>query len=187
MSDTNELVPSQPEPLEGLIFILRGQRVMLSTHLAELYEVEPRAVVQAVKRNPERFPDDFLFQLTDAEFANLKSQTVISSWGGARANPYAFTEQGVAMLSSVLRSPRAVAVNVEIMRAFVRLRRVLAGNAELAQRLDALEAQTAARFQQTDEQFRRVFEAIRALIAPPESRQARMGFRESPEKNLPAP
>jgi hypothetical protein len=100
------------EKVEQIIFIIRGQKVMLSTHLAELYQVEPRALVQAVKRNIERFPEDFMFQLTDEEFVNLKSQIVISSWGGLRrATPYAFTEQGVAMLSSVLRSKRAVQVN----------------------------------------------------------------------------
>jgi hypothetical protein len=170
-----------PEPLEPLIILLRGQRVMLSTHLAELYGVQPKALVQAVKRNPERFPDDFLFQLTDVEFADLRSQFVTANWSMVRATPYAFTEQGVAMLSSVLRSPRAVAVNVEIMRTFVRLRRLLVGNAELAQRLDALEAQTAAQFQQTDAQFQLVFDAIRELITPSESRQRRMGFREVPE------
>jgi hypothetical protein len=104
------------------IYMIRGQRIMLSTSLAELYGVEPRVLMQAVKRNMERFPVDFMFQLSTEEFQNLKSQIVISSWGGARrARPYAFTEQGVAMLSSVLRSARAVRVNVEIMRAFVRL------------------------------------------------------------------
>jgi hypothetical protein len=102
------------ERIEGHIFLIRGEKVMLSTHLAELYEVEPRALVQAVKRNLERFPEDFMFQLSAEEFADLKSQIVTSSWGGARrAAPYAFTEQGVAMLSSVLRSERAIIVNEE--------------------------------------------------------------------------
>ncbi len=120
--------------IEARIVVIRGQRVMLSMDLAELYGVEPRALVQAVKRNPSRFPEDFMFQLSREEFANLKSQIVISSWGGLRwATPYAFTEQGVSMLSSVLNSPRAIRVNVEIMRAFVRLRRMLASHADLAQ------------------------------------------------------
>jgi hypothetical protein len=128
------------ERIEGSIVLIRGQKVMLSTHLAALYGVEARALTQAVKRNIERFPKDFMFQLTAAEWKNLKSQIVISSWGGLRrAAPYAFTEQGVAMLSSVLRSKRAVQVNIEIMRAFVRLRQMLASNAQLARRLDALE------------------------------------------------
>ncbi|HUX16211.1 MAG TPA: ORF6N domain-containing protein [Phycisphaerae bacterium] len=156
--------------IEGSIFLIRGHKVMLSPDLAALYAVEPRALVQAVKRNIDRFPDDFMFQLTRAEFANLKSQIVTSSWGGARrAPPYAFTEQGVAMLSSVLRSRRAVRVNIEIMRAFVRLRQMLASHADLARRLDELE-------QKYDAQFRIVFDAIRELMAPPEPPRKRIGF-----------
>jgi len=147
--------------IESSILLIRGHKVMLSPDLAALYAVEPRALVQAVKRNIERFPKDFMFQLTRAEFAGLKSQIVTSSWGGARrAPPYAFTEQGVAMLSSVLRSPRAVRVNIEIMRAFVRLRKMLATHADLARRLDELESKY-------DTQFRVVFDAIRELMAPP--------------------
>src|SRR5262245_61203587 len=109
-----------PERIARRILLLRGAKVMLSMHLAALYGVEPRVLMQAVKRNLPRFPRDFMFQLSAPEFARLKSQIVISSWGGRRrSRPYAFTEQGVAMLSSILRSPRAVLVNVEIMRAFV--------------------------------------------------------------------
>jgi hypothetical protein len=162
------LVPQAP--IESSIILIRGHKVMLSPDLAALYAVEPRALVQAVKRNIDRFPDDFMFQLTRAEFANLKSQIVTSSWGGARrAPPYAFTEQGVAMLSSVLRSRRAVRVNIEIMRAFVRLRQMLASHADLARRLDELE-------QKYDAQFRVVFDAIRELMAPPEPPRKRIGF-----------
>ena len=144
---------------------------MLSTHLADLYEVEPRVLVQAVKRNITRFPEDFMFQLSTEEFANLKSQFVISSWGGSRrAAPYAFTEQGVAMLSSVLRSDRAIHVNVEIMRAFVRLRQMLASNADLARKLATLE-------KKYDAQFKIVFDAIRELMTPPEPKKKRpIGF-----------
>jgi hypothetical protein len=128
------------EQIQQLIFIVRRQKVILSTHLAELYQVEPRVLVQAVKRNIDRFPADFMFQLTDEEFSDLKSQIVISSWGGLRrATPYAFTEQGVAMLSSVLRSKRAVQVNIQIMRAFVRLREMLPAHIELASKLQELE------------------------------------------------
>src|SRR6266511_4119497 len=113
------------ERIEQSIHVIRGVKVMLSTDLAELYGDEPRALVQAVKRNVERFPDDFMFALTKQEAENLKSQTVISSWGGSRrATPYAFTEEGVAMLSTVLRSPTAIAVSIQIMRAFVRLRQM---------------------------------------------------------------
>jgi len=151
--------------IESQIFLLRGQKVMLSTHLAELYGVEPRALVQAVKRNIERFPGDFMFPLSAEEFAKLKSQLVISSWGGIRrAAPYAFTEQGVAMLSSVLQSDRAIHVNIEIMRAFVRFRQMLATHAELARKLKALE-------KKYDAQFKVVFDAIRELMTLPETRK----------------
>src|SRR6266404_997748 len=110
--------------IEQRIYLIRDKKVMLSNDLAELYQVEVRTLVQAVKRNKDRFPADFMFQLNAKEFQNLKSQIVISSWGGVRRAPYAFTEQGVAMLSSVLRSKRAIQVNVAIMRAFVKLRAI---------------------------------------------------------------
>jgi hypothetical protein len=158
------------ERVEHRIVVIRGQKVLLSTDLAELYEVAPRVLMQAVKRNQERFPADFMFQLTRSEFANLKSQIVTSSWGGARrATPYAFTEQGVAMLSSVLRSPRAVQVNIAIMRAFVKLRELLATHRDLAKRLEDLESKY-------DDQFKIVFDAIRELMRPPEKPRRRIGF-----------
>ncbi|MGH7814584.1 MAG: ORF6N domain-containing protein [Candidatus Binataceae bacterium] len=157
--------------IEQRIFLLRGQKVMLSPDLAQLYQVEPRILIQAVKRNIDRFPADFMFQLNRREFLNLKSQIVISSWGGLRrAVPYAFTEQGVAMLSSVLHSKRAVHVNIEIMRAFVRLRQLLASHADLAHKLDALE-------KKYDSQFRVVFDAIRELMTPREPKRRQIGFR----------
>jgi len=156
--------------IEHRIFLLRGQKVMLSPHLAQLYDVEARALVQAVKRNPERFPSDFMFQLDDTEFSNLKSHFVTSSWGGLRrAAPYAFTEQGIAMLSSVLRSKRAIQVNIEIMRAFFRLRKMLASHADLARKMDGLE-------KKYDAQFRVVFDAIRELMKPAEPIRRRIGF-----------
>jgi hypothetical protein len=159
-----------PERIEQQILLMRGQKVILSTELAQLYGVAPRALVQAVKRNRERFPDDFMFQLTRHEFANLKSQFVTSSWGGVRrAAPYAFTEQGVAMLSSVLRSERAVQVNIAIMRAFVKLREMLASHRDLSRRLDEME-------EKYDEQFKVVFDAIRELMQPPERPRRRIGF-----------
>ena len=136
---------------------------MLSMDLAELYGVEPRTLVQAVKRNKERFPEDFMFQLSQEEVENLKSQIVISSWGGRRAAPYAFTEQGVAMLSSVLRSRQAVQVNIAIMRAFVRLRQILSAHKELAQKLAELEAKVSKH----DKEIQAIFEVIRRLMAPP--------------------
>ena len=142
------------EQIESIILVIRGHKVMLSPHLADLYGVETRVLVQAVKRNIDRFPEDFMFQLTDREFANLKSQIVISSWGGSRrAKPYAFTEQGVAMLSSVLRSKRAIEVNIAIMRAFVKLRELLATHKELASKLQDLEQQLKGH----DEQIQTIF------------------------------
>ncbi|MBW7902309.1 MAG: ORF6N domain-containing protein [Rhodocyclaceae bacterium] len=155
--------------IELAIVHLRGQRALLSTDLAGMYEVEPRALMQAVKRNSARFPDDFMFQLTTDEWSNLKSQSVTSSWGGVRTPPYAFTEQGVAMLSSVLRSERAIRVNIEIMRAFVRLRRMLSEHQELSRRIDELEGRY-------DQQFRSVFDAIRQLMTPPASPKNPIGF-----------
>ena len=133
------LMPSQF--VERRIYLIRRQKVMLSPDLAELYRVETRALVQAVKRNIDRFPDDFMFQLTNEEYANLKSQIVISSWGGARrSNPYAFTEHGAAMLSAVLKSQRAVRMSILIVRAFVKLRELLATHKDLARRIEKLEA-----------------------------------------------
>ena len=164
------------EQIESRMFLIRGQKVMLSSHLAELYEVEPRLLVRAVKRNIERFPDDFMFQLNAEEFANLKSQFGISSWGGIRTAPYAFTEQGVSMLSSVLHSTRAIQVNIEIMRAFVRLRQMLESNAELSRKLATLE-------KKYDIQFKAVFDAIRDLMTPLEPGKKRpIGFAPWKEK-----
>jgi hypothetical protein len=150
-----------PERVSSAIILLRGQRVILDTDLAELYGVQVKTLVQAVKRNPDRFPSDFMFHLGKQEVARLRSQFVTSNGrGGRRYAPYAFTEQGVAMLSSVLRSRRAVHVNIEIVRAFVRLRAMLASNDALARKLAELEAKY-------DSQFRAVFDAIRELMARP--------------------
>ena len=162
----------QQEVLEGKIFMIRGHKVMLSTDLAELYVVEPRVLVQAVKRNTERFPADFMFQLTNQEVINLKSQFVISSWGGSRANPYAFTEQGVAMLSSVLRTKRAVQVNIAIVRAFVKLREMLSTSKELACKFAELER----KIERHDEEIKAIFDAIRQLMATPEPKKKKIGF-----------
>jgi hypothetical protein len=169
LAGNQSIVPS--EKIERSILMVRGEKVMLDNDLAALYGVETRALIQAVQRNLERFPRDFMFQLAPEEVSVLKSQIVISNgWGGRRSRPFAFTEQGVAMLSSVLKSKRAVAVNVEIMRAFVRLRSILASHADLARKLDALEARY-------DSQFKIVFDAIRELMTPPEPRRRRLGFR----------
>jgi len=167
----------KPENLAALILFVRGEKVLLDTDLAALYGVQARALNQAVKRNRERFPDDFLFQLTREEADGLlrsRSQTVTLKRGqNIKYLPYAFTEQGVAMLSSVLRSPRAVEVNIAIMRTFVQLRRLMDSNRDLARKIEAIE-------KKYDEQFAVVFDAIKQLIAEDEGRKAqpkrRIGF-----------
>lgn len=158
--------------LESFIYIIREERVMLDNDLATLYQVETKALVQAVQRNRNRFPSDFMFQLSAQEFTALRSQIVTSKGrGGRRTAPYAFTEHGVAMLSSVLRSERAVEINIEIIRAFVKLRQLVASNAELTGRLNRLE-------QKYDSQFKVVFDAIRQLMseATPVPPKRRIGF-----------
>jgi hypothetical protein len=147
------------EDIARKIFILRGQKIMLDSDLAQLYHVETRVLIQAVKRNIERFPGDFMFQLGKEEFDNLTSQIVMSSWGGRRTLPYAFTEQGVAMLSSVLRSEQAIKVNIMIMRAFVKLRELIFSNKELATKIDELG-------KKYDRQFLLIFETIQRLMKP---------------------
>ena len=175
--EKNDTAPLAPvERIAQTILFIRDQKVMLDADLAALYGVDTKVFVQAVRRNVDRFPADFMFQLTKQEFDNLRSQFVTSSWGGRRYPPYAFTEQGVAMLSSVLRSKRAIRVNVEIMRAFVQLRRMLASHADLARKLSALE-------KKYDEQFKVVFDAIRELMVPPEpKKKGEIGFSPSRDK-----
>ncbi|MBN2290823.1 MAG: ORF6N domain-containing protein [Pirellulales bacterium] len=166
------------ERIEKSILLIRDQKVMLDSDLASLYGVETKDLTRAVRRNIDRFPGDFMFQLDKQEFEDLRRHFgTSSSWGGRRYPPYAFTEQGVAMLSSVLRSPRAVAVNIEIMRAFVRLRQLLASHADLARKLDALE-------RKYDTQFKVVFDAIRRLMAPsPDKPRKKIGFHTKGEDN----
>lgn len=161
----------QRSVIENRIYFIRGKKVMLDTDLAGLYRVATGTFNQAVRRNMLRFPADFMFQLTADETENLRSQIVISSWGGRRYLPFVFTEQGVAMLSSVLKSERAIHVNSAIMRAFAKLRELLATHQELAGRLEELEK----KFQNHDSQIREVFNAIRALLAVPQKRP--IGFR----------
>lgn len=170
------LIPA--ERIERAILFIRGEKVMLDADLAALYGVTTGQLVQAVKRNRDRFPSDFMYQLTSEELTALKSQIVISKdgrGGRRRSSPYAFTENGVAMLSSVLRSPRAIAVNIEIMRAFTRLRKLLSSHAELSRRLDELE-------KKYDKQFAAVFEAIRQLMEPANKQQREMGYHTLIEK-----
>ena len=171
MAGKASLVPA--DRIESRILILRSHKVMLDSDLANLYGVPVKVLNQAVKRNRERFPTDFMFQLTVMEAGRLRSQTVTLKTGRGRHRkylPYVFTEQGVAMLSSVLRSKRAIRVNIEIMRAFVRLRQMLASHTDLARKLAALE-------KKYDAQFKVVFDAIRELMTPPETRKGKsIGF-----------
>ena len=162
-----------PSRIEESILLLRGHRVLLDSTLAALYGVPTKVLVQAVRRNQERFPADFMFQLTNQEVTNLRSQIVTSSWGGRRYSPFAFTEQGVAMLSSVLNSHQAIRVNIEIMRAFVRLREMISTNKELAGKLDELERKVSMH----DKAIAGLITAIRELAAPSQPKPARrIGF-----------
>ena len=177
MTAVSPVLPEEPlsARIETRIVAVRGQRVLLDADLARLYGVATRVLVQAVKRNAARFPDDFLFRLSGDEVADLRSRSVIPSvgHGGRRTAPYAFTEQGVAMLSSVLSSPRAVAVNIEVMRTFVRVRTLAASHRDLADRLAALERETAslgASGRETRERLDEVFDALRALADPDDDR-----------------
>ncbi|KKW32338.1 MAG: KilA-N, DNA-binding domain protein [Candidatus Uhrbacteria bacterium GW2011_GWA2_52_8d] len=160
------------ELIESKIYVFRGKNVMIDRDLATLYGVETRVLNQAVRRNVQRFPEDFMFQLTDQESQNLRSQIVISSleYGGRRYSPYVFTEQGVAMLSSVLKSDRAIQVNIQIMRTFTRMREMLTENEELRRKIELLE-------KQYDEKFVMVFDAIRRLIDEPSKDEKEIGFK----------
>ena len=162
--------------IERRIYLLRGLRVILDADLAEMYGVPTKSLNLAVKRNRDRFPDDFMFQLTVEEADGLRFQIETSKpvRGGRRYRPYAFTEQGVAMLSSVLRSSRAVQVNIAIMRAFVRLRELLLTNAGLARKLDEME-------KKYDSQFKVIFDALRQLMTPPDPPRRRIGFKAEEE------
>ena len=161
--------------IEKRILVVREQQVMLDEDLADLYGVETRALVQQVKRNAKRFPADFMFQLTKVEAEALRSQIVTSNdgRGGRRYAPYVFTEQGVAMLSGVLRSDRAIAVNIEIMRAFVELRRVASSYAAIEKRLEEIERELGGH----DEQLNEIFKTLRQLISPPVRPRRPVGFR----------
>src|SRR3989338_5218320 len=148
------------EVIATKILLIRGKRVMLDRDLAKLYEVDTSQLTRQVRRNIERFPEDFMFQLTKEEFQNLICQFGTSSWGGTRKLPYAFTEQGVAMLSGVLHSKRAIQVNIQIMRAFIQLKRMLLTNANLKRKIEEME-------KKYDKQFAIVFQAIKQLLEPP--------------------
>jgi hypothetical protein len=162
---------SRTESIEGSILLIRGHKVLIDVHLAALYGVTTKRLNEQVRRNRARFPEDFMFQLTAEEVASLRSQIATSNKGrgGRRYAPYAFTEQGVAMLSTVLNSERAILVNIEIMRTFVRLRQMLASNTQLARKLADLE-------KKYDAQFKAVFDAIRQLMTPPQPKNRKIGF-----------
>jgi len=166
-----------PEQIEQYIYFIRGHKVMLDEDLATLYQVPTKRLNEQVQRNIDRFPKDFAFQLTLKEWYNLKSQFATSrSWGGRRKRPVAFTEQGVAMLSSVLRSSQAVTVNIEIMRAFVRMRHVLASQKELNKEVAELKSFLLKHSNSSDQEFRRVWQAIEKLSTSPKEEGRRIGF-----------
>jgi len=159
------------EVIAAKIFLIRGKRIMLDKDLAKLYEVDTGQLTRQVRRNIDRFPEDFMFQLTKEEFQNLMCQIGTSSWGGTRKLPYAFTEQGVAMLSGVLHSKRAIQVNIQIMRAFIQLKRMLSTNADLRRKIEEME-------KKYDKQFVIVFQALKQLLEPPPVKEKRLiGFR----------
>ena len=170
MKSKSEIIPHGL--IENRIFAIRGHKVMLDFHLAELYGVEAKVLKRSVRRNADRFPNDFMFELSNEEYDILRSQFGTSSWGGRRYPPYAFTEQGVAMLSSVLHSQRAVHVNIQIIRAFVKLREVLSTHKELAFKLKQLETKV----EKHDEEIRAIFEAIGQLMVLPEKPKRPIGF-----------
>jgi len=171
MKSKNSIVPQSR--IENRIFVIRGHKVMIRIHLAELYGVETRALNQAVKRNIFRFPSDFMFQISEQEADLLVSQNVIPHrkfYGGSL--PFAFTEQGVAMLSTVLRGDRAIQMNIAIMRAFVKLREILSTHKEIAFKLKQLETKV----EKHDEEIQGIFEAIRRLMSPPDKPKRPIGF-----------
>lgn len=168
------LIPT--EKITSKIYLIRKEKVMLDSDLAELYGVETKVLVQAVKRNIDRFPKDFMFQLTADQYKILRSQFVTSNWGGRRYPPYVFTEQGVAMLSSVLKSKQAIKVNIAIMRAFVELRKFLYSNDKLAVKLNELEKETKKRFEEHQKQISLIFEAIKQLIKDDSKPKKQVGF-----------
>ncbi|MGB5131708.1 MAG: ORF6N domain-containing protein [Steroidobacteraceae bacterium] len=174
---------ADPALVAQRIFIIRGQRALLDSDLAELYGVPTARLNQQVRRNRKRFPIDFAFQLTNHELANLMLQFATSSWGGVRKAPIAFTEHGAIMAATVLNSPRAVEMSVYVVRAFVKLREVLASSTELAHKLEALEKSVATLDAKTRKQFEEVYRAIRALMAPPATKSRPIGFTADIEKD----
>lgn len=177
---TSSVVPT--EQIARSIRILRGQKVLLDAELAALYGVTIKRLNQQVRRNRDRFPADFLFELTAEEFAHLRMQNASSSWGGRRTPPLAFTEHGAIMAATVLNSPRATEMTVYVVRAFVKLRELLASNKDLAHKLAALERSLIALDLKTQQQFKEVYQAIRALMGDPPPKQRPIGFTANLEE-----
>ncbi len=165
------------ELIENVIYVIRGQKVMLSFDLAKLYAVDAKLLNRAVRRNIERFPDDFMFQLSVQEYANLKCQIGTSRWGGRRKLPLAFTEHGILMLSSVLNSPKAIQVNIQIMRTFAKLRKILSSHKEILKKIEAIE-------NKYDHQFKTVFDVIKKILTPPEKPKYKIGFLRGGDKDV---
>jgi ORF6N domain len=166
------------ENIASIIYQIRGEKVMLDMDLSMLYGVETKVFKQSIRRNIKRFPPDFMFELTSAEFENLKSQLATSSWGGTRYPPFAFTEQGVAMLSGVLNSDRAIAVNIIVMRTFVQMRKLLSSNIELTNRLNNLEDIIYDKLDEQDDEIRAIHDALDELMSvdKPKTRKP-IGFK----------
>lgn len=161
------------EKIINKIYLIRGKKVMLDFELAEMYETETKQLKRQVRRNIDRFPDDFMFELTGKEFTDLRSQSGTSSWGGTRYNPMAFTEQGVAMLSSVLNSSTAIKVNIQIIRVFTKMKEMLLTNKDILLKLEQLENKVSGH----DENIQMIFEALKQLLNPPQEPRKRIGFK----------
>jgi hypothetical protein len=171
MSNTNDLIIQ--ERIAKAIYLIRDQKVLIDSELAEMYGVETKVLNQAVKRNIDRFPKDFMFQLSEYEWQNLKSQFVTSSWGGRRTPPYMFTEQGVAMISSVINSPTAIQVNISIMRVFVKMRQWAANYDELVKKINELNANQS----EHNEHIRNIYQIIEELVRPVLTERKSIGFK----------
>ena len=186
MAESINSIVLAEEAIISKIYLIRGRKVMLDRDLAELYGVETRVLNQAVWRNEKRFPEDFMFQLADGEFKNLISQNVISSWGGIRKPPLAFTEQGVAQLSSVLNSETAIEVNIQIIRIFTKMRELLLTHKDIFIKLEQMEKKMmkqGGKIQKHDKDIRLIFDCLKQLLNPPQEPRRRVGFRRKGEQD----
>ena len=179
MSKSTKMLIIPDELIINNIYLIRGQKVMLDRDLSTLYQVETKRLNEQVTRNKERFPEDFMFQLTRDEFENLKSQIATSSWGGSRKLPYAFTEQGIAMLSGVLNSTTAINVHIQIIRVFTKMRALLMTHKDILLQLEKIEKKLGKH----DEQIALVFTYLKKLLSPPQQPRPRIGFRRKDEKD----